>query len=77
MRLGLTGATAYDIRCQEHQETTDWSPERNGAWDYVCTIVAQPRSDNPKQVKVGVRVRHDSITDVSQPHEPEMRYIRD
>jgi hypothetical protein len=76
-RLGWARATApeLDVRCEEHERTTDWTPERKGAWDYVCTFAPPPKS-SPKRFKVGVRVGHDTITDVSQPYELDARYIK-
>ena len=64
-----------DLRCVEHSRTTDASPGRAGAWDYVCTFVRQPPW-NQQRFKVGVRVDHDTITDVSQLYDLEARYIK-
>jgi hypothetical protein len=64
-----------DIRCQAHRETSDWKPERAGAWDYICTFGPRPGT-NPERVKVGVRVRGDAIVDVSSPYSLDAPYVR-
>jgi hypothetical protein len=76
-RLGWAPAKApeLDVRCQEHQRTTDWTQQRNGAWDYVCTF-APPQKSSPKRFKLGVRVAHDTITEVSQPYELDAPVIK-
>ena len=76
-RLGWAPAKTpqLDVRCEEHKRTTDWTPERNGAWDYVCTF-SQPSTVSPKRLKLGVRVGHDTITDVSQPYELDALYLK-
>lgn len=63
------------LRCDEHRKTTDWSPGRNGAWDYVCTCVPQSNISQ-QRLKVGVRVGHEAITDISQPYMLEAPYIK-
>jgi hypothetical protein len=71
----LSWRLVKDIRCEEHKRTTDWTPERTGAWDYVCTFVAQQKS-GPKGLKVGVRVGHETITELSPYYDLEARYIK-
>jgi hypothetical protein len=64
-----------DVRCEEHSRTSDWSPARNGAWDYICTFVPQPEVSQ-KRNKVGVRVGREGITFVSSSYELETRYVK-
>jgi hypothetical protein len=64
-----------DVRCEEHSRTSDWSPGRAGAWDYICTFVPRPEVSQ-QRLKVGVRVRHDAITDVSSEYVLEARYVK-
>jgi len=64
-----------DIRCDEHRQTSDWSPERAGAWDYICTFAPQPRVSQ-KRVKVGVRVNHEGIAEMSAVYDLDARYVK-
>jgi hypothetical protein len=64
-----------DVRCEEHSSTSDSSHGRAGAWDYICTFVPRPEVSQ-KRFKVGVRIGHERITDVSSPYELEARYVR-
>lgn len=63
------------VRCEEHARTTDWTPARNGAWDYICTVYPQAKSEQ-NGMRFGVRVGHDTITDRSSPHALADGYIR-
>jgi hypothetical protein len=71
----LQWTSVQNVRCEDHRQTTDWSPGRSGAWDYVCTFVPQ-LVQNPRTLKVGVRVEHQSIKDVSSSYELQERYIK-
>jgi hypothetical protein len=71
----LQWRTVRDLRCEAHRQSTDWSPGRNGAWDYICTFVPQ-LVPHPRPLKVGVRVSHESITDISSSYELEARYVK-
>ena len=64
-----------DVRCEEHSRTSDSSSGRTGAWDYICTFVPRPEVSQ-KRLKVGVRVRHDAITDVSTQYELDAGYVK-
>ena len=64
-----------DVRCEEHSRTSDASSGRAGAWDYICTFVARP-DVSQQRLKVGVRVGHEHITDVSSPYELDVPYVR-
>ena len=72
--VGVKPDSARDLQCVDHTETSD-AKGRTGAWDYVCTFVADP-SSGPRRVKYGVRVDDKRITRVSQRYELEARYIR-
>lgn len=67
--------SARDIRCVEQSQTGDASRPRAGAWDYVCTFVAQPKTSSAR-LKVGVRVGSEGITCVSLPYGLKARHIR-
>jgi hypothetical protein len=62
-----------NLRCQDHKQTADWTPERNGAWDYICTF---GELGNPKSTMVGVRVGPDRIVSMSSPYEAGGGYVR-
>lgn len=64
-----------DIRCEDHARTSDAADGRTGAWDYICTFAPDPNATQ-RRVKVGVRVGHERITDVSSQHELDARYVK-
>jgi hypothetical protein len=70
---GWENASKRTIRCQDHAQTTDWSPERNGAWDYICTF-GDPGS--PQGMKIGVRVGPDSIVATSSAYPLDAGYVK-
>jgi hypothetical protein len=63
-----------DLRCEEHSKTSDATPERIGAWDYICTFGLQPISS--KRMKVGVRVTDKGIETISQRYELTEPYVK-
>ena len=70
---GYQEVVKQNLRCQEHAQTTDWTPERNGAWDYICTF---GELGSPKGWKIGVRVGPDRIVSVSSVYELGGSYVR-
>jgi hypothetical protein len=63
------------VECKDYRITSDWTPDREDAWDYICTFVPQPRVSQ-QRLKVGVRVNHQTITHVSDQYELDVRYVK-
>lgn len=64
-----------DAGCVEHRQSTDWTPVRDGAWDYICTYAVAPGTST-RRMKIGVRVGAGRIETTSRPHELDAQYIR-